>query len=250
MSLLIERENQITLLSLNRPEKRNALNIDLMKQLCEAIEETQQLKDQRVMIIRGEGPCFCAGLDLQEALDESKEKESADWVARLLQTVYHSTLITIAAVHGAATAGGAGLMSACDYIIASHETKIGFPEVRRGLVPAQIATLLVRQLNRRQVQELLLLGELIEAERAYEIGLINKIVSVIDVASEAIIIAEQFLQTAPLAVAKTKQLLRALYTPSLQSDLSLAMPYHHESRQSSEGKEGIKAFFEKRVPRF
>ncbi len=111
----------ITVLTLNRPDKRNALNIALMDTLCDALEKLNRDASTRVVILQGAGPVFCAGLDLREAQDVSKAHESAELVAKLLLTVRQSTAVTIAAVHGAAIAGGAGLMSACDFAVASRK---------------------------------------------------------------------------------------------------------------------------------
>ena len=175
----------ISVVSLNRPEKRNALNIDLMEQLCHAIEQVHRNPNQRAIILKGEGPVFCAGLDLAEANDDSKIETSSQWISRTLTTIYQSPLVTIAAVHGAALAGGAGLMTACDLAIASEEAVIGYPEIRRGLVAAQVMLFLVRQIGQRYARELLLLGELIDVQRALQFGLINRAVSQAELLPEA-----------------------------------------------------------------
>jgi methylglutaconyl-CoA hydratase len=238
----------ITLLTLNRPEKRNALNLELMELLCQAITESQSLPDQRALIITGAGPLFCSGMDLKESLLPDYVEPLAKMIARLLTTLYSSPLVTIAAVHGAAIAGGAGVMSACDFAIAATGTKIGYPEVHRGLVAAQVATLLRRQLQERQVRELLLLGELIEAERALAIGLINSITSIERLLPDALLLARRAQQGAPVAIAETKRLIAALAQKSLDDDLAIAIDFHHRARLSSESQEGITAFLQKRTP--
>ena len=136
----------ITLITLNRPEKRNALNIALMSCLCDAIDAAVNDSTQRVVVIKGEGDVFCAGLDLSEAQDPEKTEQSTYSVARMLTTIQKCPCATIAAVHGAVFAGGAGLMAACDFVVAEEMTLFGFPETRRGLIPAQVMALLMRQL--------------------------------------------------------------------------------------------------------
>ena len=169
--VLVEKQTpQITLITLNRPERRNALTIELMRDLSSAIENTAADPKQRILILRGAGKAFCTGLDLEEAA-KMNPHTTAEMVARTLLALAETRLVTIAIVHGAAVAGGAGIMSACDFVIAAERTKIGYPEVRRGLVAGLVMTFLRRQLRERDLRELLLASELIEAERAREIGL-------------------------------------------------------------------------------
>ncbi len=136
--VLVEKQSlQISVLTLNRPERRNALTIELMNELTAAIEAVAADPNQRVVILRGEGKAFCTGLDLEEAAVTEKAHASAETVGRMLLALANTRLVTIAIVHGAAVAGGAGIMSACDFVIAAERTKIGYPEVRRGLVRAR-----------------------------------------------------------------------------------------------------------------
>src|SRR4051812_1647637 len=111
---------QITVLTLNRPERRNSLTIELLNELCAAIKVASDQANERVLILRGAGASFCTGLDLKEAQDQSKAHATAEMVARTLVELSQTRLVTIAAVHGAAVAGGAGLMSACDYVVAAE----------------------------------------------------------------------------------------------------------------------------------
>lgn len=238
----------ISVLSLNRPEKRNALNIDLLQQVCNAIDQIHQDSLQRVIILKGEGSVFCAGLDLVEANDSSKIESSAQWIGHTLTRIYKSPLVTIAAVHGSAIAGGAGLMAACDLAVASEETTFAFPETHRGLVAAQVMLFLVRQLKQRVIRELLLLGDPINVQQALLMGLINRIVNQQQLLPEAYRLAELSMKGAPKAIASTKELLDALYPSTFEMDLNQALELHREIRHSDESKEGIAAFLEKRKP--
>jgi len=169
-------------------------------------------------------------------------------VAKTLITLAETPLVTIAAVHGAAVAGGAGIMSACDFVVAAEKTKIGYPEVRRGLVAGLVMTFLRRQVGERNMRELVLGGELIDAERAREIGLVNRVVAPDQLLYEAQRFADSVLQGAPNAVAETKRLIEELWSTSVKEDVDLALKHHMQARESAEAREGIAAFNEKRPP--
>src|SRR6266481_8460709 len=249
--VLIEKQTpQITVVTLNRPERRNALTVELLTQLCAAIKVTSEQPEQRVLIFRGAGAAFCTGLDLKEAADTTKAHATAEMVANTLVAVSQTRLVTIAAVHGAAVAGGAGIMSACDFVVAADRTKIGYPEVRRGLVAGLVMTFLSRQVGERNMRELLFGSELIDTERAKEIGLVNRVVARDDVMSEAKKFAESVLQGAPGALAQTKRLVDQLWWRSVKEDVDLALKYHLQARESDEAREGIAAFNEKRKPKW
>ncbi len=215
--VLIEKQSpQITVVTLNRPERRNSLTIELLNELVASIKVASDQADERVLILRGAGAAFCTGLDLKEAADRKKAHMTAELVAKALTTLAETRLVTIAAVHGAAVAGGAGIMSACDFVVAAEKTKIGYPEVRRGLVAGLVITFLRRQAGERNMRELVLGGELIDAERARGIGLVNRVVA-----------ADQLM---------------------IEADVDLALKHHMRARESAEAREGIAAFNERRKP--
>ena len=248
-AVLIEKQTpQIRTIVLNRPERRNALTLDLLNELSAAVKVASDQPEERVLILRGAGAAFCTGLDLREAADHTKAHATAEMVARTLVTLSRTRLITIAAVHGAAVAGGAGIMSACDFVVAAERTKIGYPEVRRGLVAGLVMTFLRRQVGERNMRELVLGSELIDAERAKEIGLVNRVVAKDDLMNEAQKFAQSVLQAAPGALTQTKRLIEELWWRSVQDDVDLALKYHLQARESSEAREGIAAFNEKRPP--
>src|SRR5437660_2382423 len=249
--VFIEKQTpQITVLTLNRPERRNALTIELLTELTAEIEAASADEQQRVLILRGAGAAFCTGLDLKEAADPKKAHATAEMVAKTLITLSQTRLITIAAVHGAAVAGGAGIMSACDFVVAAERTKIGYPEVRRGLVAGLVMTFLRRQVGERIMRELVLGSELIDAKRALEIGLVNRVVAKDDLMSEAQKFADSVLQGAPNALTQTKKLIEELWSSSVKEDVDLALKHHMQARESAEAREGIAAFNEKRPPKW
>jgi methylglutaconyl-CoA hydratase len=246
--VLVEKQTpQITVVTLNRPERRNALTIELMTELVAAIENTAADPKQRILILRGAGKAFCTGLDLEAAARESPHA-TAEMVARTLLVLAETRLVTIAIVHGAAVAGGAGIMSACDFVIAAEQTRIGYPEVRRGLVAGLVMTFLRRQLRERDLRELLLASELIDSQRALAIGLVNRLVPSGELEAETQKIVASVLQGAPGAITNSKRLMEELWSRSVRDDIEIALRHHLEARESGEAKEGIAAFNEKRLP--
>ncbi len=247
--VLVEKQNpHVSVVTLNRPERRNALTVELMKDLIAAVDSIGADDKQRVLILRGAGKCFCAGLDLQETALTQDAHAAAEIVAKTLITLSQTRLITIAAVHGAAVAGGAGVMSTCDFVIAEAHTKFGYPEARRGLVAGLVLTFLRRQLHERHIRELVLTSELIGSQRALEIGLINRIVQPNDLEKELQKLVNDILQNAPGALSNTKRLIEELWSASVKHDVELALKHHMQARESAEAKEGIAAFLEKRPP--
>ena len=240
--------NAIVLMTINRPDKCNALNIALMEELSFAFEELYKDSSQRVVILAAEGPAFCTGMDLHEVADSTLNEKSAMFVARLFRAIFLSPLVTIAAVQGDALAGGAGLVAACDIAISVKEARFGFPETRRGLIAAQVATLLRRQIRMRDIRELLLVGESIDAQKALSIGLINRIVEKEQLLIEASQIANDVLKGAPAATRETKHLLHSLDSSGFYDESKIALSFHEATRGSDEAKEGLTAFFEKRQP--
>src|SRR5437764_10522273 len=237
--VLIERQTpQITLVTLNRPERRNALTIELLTELVAAIKVASDEAHERILILRGAGAAFCTGLDLKAAAPQNAHA-TGEMGAKTLLALRQTRLVTIAAVHGAAVAGGAGIMSACDYVVAAEGTKIGYPEVRRGLVAGLVMTFLRRQVRERDIRELLFSGEIIDAQRAKEVGLVNRVVRPAEVMREAQRFAEAVLEGAPQAVGQTKRLIEELWSSRVSEDVDIALKYHMEARESAEAREGI-----------
>src|SRR5438045_763468 len=247
--VLIEKQSpQITVVTLNRPQRRNSLTIELLNELVASIKVASDQACERVLILRGSGAAFCTELHLKEAADRKKAHMTAELVAKALTTLAETRLVTIAAVHGAAVAGGAGIMSACDFVVAAEKTKIGYPEVRRGLVAGLVMTFLRRQAGERNMRELVLGGELIDAERARGIGLVNRVVAPDQLMIEAQKFADSVLQGAPNAIVQTKRLIEELWSTSVKEDVDLALKHHMRARESAEAREGIAAFNERRKP--
>jgi len=247
--LLVERPRPgVVDMVLNRPERRNALTVRLMGELASAIARVSADSSNRALILRGAGPVFCAGLDLVEASDASLAEAGAEGFARVLRSLIETPLITIAAAHGVAAAGGAGLLAACDFAVATEGLKVVFPEVRRGLVPALVTTVLRGRLSDADLREILLLGEPIVAARAQAMRLVTRVVAEGAERAEANRLADLILQGAPRAVRNTKALLAELAAAPPSDGLRIARDFHVQAKLNSEAREGLAAFLEKRPP--
>lgn len=241
-------ERGIVSVTLNRPERRNALSIELVERLWVELEKLADDKSNRVVILRGAGPVFCAGLDLKEAADESLVDRSASAVSRALDLLRSTPLVTVAAVQGGAFAGGAGIMAACDIVIAANDAMIGFPEIRRGLLPALICNVLLHRVREGDLRELFLAGESIDAARARAVGLVQRVVPPQRLFDEAMSVARAVGAGGPETVRQTKALLnRMLQQTGGHAGASL-IDTHLAARHSAEAREGLAAFAEKRQP--
>lgn len=238
----------LALATLNRPERRNALCIDLLERLCENVEDLAADKSNRVLILRGAGPIFCSGLDLSEASKPELVQRSSECVARALQLMRQTRLVTIAAAHGGAYAGGAGLMASCDIAIGSTDLKVGFPEAQRGLLPALICSVLSPKIKEGDLRELFLVGNTIDAARSQQIGLLQRVVERNDLLEEAIEIALGVLAGGPKTIEATKALLNQAYVANDPVSAKRMLEVHLGARYSPEAQEGLAAFVEKRRP--
>jgi methylglutaconyl-CoA hydratase len=251
---LIQREDRgaIAILTLNRPEKRNALSRALVAELRDTLEQLSADERVRVVVLTGAGSTFCSGMDLKEASaagDPESERVAIailEQFADLLHYLHTLKKPTIAAVNGDALAGGAGLMAACDLAVAAVTARIGYPEVKRGLVPSIVMHDLSRQVGDRRSRQLVLSGEPIGAEVAALWGLVNLVTAADSCLSEAIRLGQELLDSAPGAIATVKRLLdEAAGRPA---DLRGAAAISAAVRVSDEAAEGIRAFLEKRPP--
>ena len=248
-----EDRGPVAVLTMNRPDRRNSLSRALMADLRDAIDQLSVDHKVRAIVLTGSGTAFCAGMDLKEAaaFDAAPDAEeqtiaTLQEYADLLQRLHTLPKPTIAAVNGDAIAGGAGLMTACDAAIAVEVARIGYPEVRLGMVAAIVMHDLTRQVGDRRARELLLGGGLISGTTALDWGLVNAVTANDRCLCDAIGMAKSLAECAPLAVANTKKLLdEAAGRPR---DLRGAAAISAAIRLSDEAREGILAFIEKRPP--
>jgi methylglutaconyl-CoA hydratase len=239
------------ILTLNRPDRRNALSRSLIAALTEAFTRARDDAAARCVILTGAGNAFCAGMDLAE-LQESLTAgggESPVWddalrLATLYDLIYTLPKPTIAAVNGTAVAGGAGLVSVCDLAVAIPEARFGYPEVRRGLVAAMVMPHLLRHVGERTARYLLLTGDLIDAEEACRTGFINAMAPAGQLLSRALSWAHSLAEGGPNALARTKELLHGFsrQAGSLQETAKASAA----PRLTEECRQGLEAFFNKR----
>jgi methylglutaconyl-CoA hydratase len=247
--LLMDCSNPlIAIYTLNRPQKRNALNIELIEQMAVAVERLASDVGRRVLIVRGNGPVFCAGLDLREAMEESNSERSARSLARLYLGIANLPLITISSAQGGAFGGGVGILAACDLCIAADDLRVGFPEVHRGLVAGLVTALLRRQMGDKDLRQAVLLGQTLNAIDAQRLGIVQKVVPIDQLPAATSHLADIACQGAPGAIKRTKRLLEDLAPRALHADMERAMLDHLTARNSAEAKEGIAAFLARRSP--
>ena len=238
----------LAILTLNRPDRRNALCIALLDELCDQVESMANAGTARVLILNGAGPVFSAVLDLSEASQSHLIQQCAESLARSMQLMRDTEIITIAAAHGGAYAGGAGLMASCDLAIGSIDLKIGFPEARRGLLPALISAVLSPKVREGDLRELFLVGNTIDAVRAQQIGLLQRVVPMESLMQVAIEMADGVLAGGPETVKATKVLLNQAYVPNETVSIQHMIELHLNARNGNEATEGLAAFLEKRSP--
>ncbi|MET7400586.1 enoyl-CoA hydratase-related protein [Dactylosporangium sp. NPDC005572] len=250
MSLLVERRGAVEILTIDRPEARNALNAEVIDGLGDALERADADPDVRVLVLTAAGErAFCAGMDLA-ALAAGRPVVYRNFAGYQRFKREGISTPVVAAVNGAAVAGGFELVLACDLVVAAEHATFALPEVRRGLFAAGGGMLLGRRLPLAIALELGLTGAPVDARRAYELGLVNRVVLAADVLGEALTLAEAVAANGPLGVAATKRLMTAI------PGLPLADAWRANDRErpavfdSADAREGARAFLERRAPRW
>jgi len=245
-------EGAIATLTLNRPEKRNAISFELIDDLLRALGEVAN-SEAIVLILTGAGKAFCSGMDLDnlKALlgrTPQQNLEDSQMMVRLFRTLYEFPKVTIAAVNGAALAGGTGLALLCDFTLAVPEAKFGYTEVRIGFVPAIVSTFLLRQVGEKVARDLLLTGRLFGAEEAARLGLVREVVATDQLLVRARELAALLLENSTASLRATKQLLTGHAAAELDAQIEAAVRENAAIRTSADFREGISSFLEKRKP--
>lgn len=253
-TLNIEIRDRILFCNLNRPEKRNALNPDMLQELQVLFRSLEDRHDIRILVMRGEGKVFSAGADLSMMKDVSgKTQEELEKEAGLFydcfDALYRLPIPTICFVHGGVHGGANGLVSACDFTLGDPDTVFSFGEVRLGLVPATVAPYVLRRTGEMNARKLMLGASEFSGTDAFRYGLLDILCPLDDSKARINEIAGQVLENAPAATRLTKNLLYDISGINDSSVLrNLCTGLIAKTRQSAEAKEGIKAFFEKRDP--
>lgn len=254
-TLKIQLGESVAWINLDRPEVRNALNVKLILELTEAFDWLNERDDIRVIVLRGNGPVFCAGADLADmkamvAYSHEENLVDANRLSRLFRTIYFCNKAVVVNVHGACMGGANGIVAAADIVLAAGDTKFAFSEVRLGLPPATISPFVFQRCGMTVAKELMLTGRRFTAEEARSFGLVNLVVEEAELLDAERRYIDYFMQASPAAVAQCKGLLRMVSGMDNSSH-----PIFHKTaeliaaqRVSDSGQEGLTAFFEKRKP--
>lgn len=248
--VIFEQDGNIAYVTMDRPKRRNALSMEHMKELISCFETIGACKDISIVILRGEGPAFCAGHDLSEMVGRDPDfyRNLFDVCSTLMEKIQEIPQPVIAQVHGVATAAGCQLAATCDLVVASEEARFATPGVRIGLFCSTPMVALSRAVGQKKAMEMLLTGEFISAEEAKLEGLVNKVASPKNLEAETHSLAEKIAEASPLVVGVGKQ---AFYR-QMEMPTEQAYAYTKEvmsfNATFADAQEGICAFLEKRSP--
>jgi methylglutaconyl-CoA hydratase len=250
-SVLYAREGNIGRITLNRPEKRNALNDAMIAGLKSALRKVKGDKDVRALVITGSGKDFCSGADLaalERILQSSVEinTDDANSLMEMFLLIRQCEIPVIAAVRGRALAGGCGLASACDLVLASASARFGYPEVKIGFVPAMVMAFLGRNISEKRAFELITLGEDISAAEAHQIGLVNRVFDDETFDQEVTTYVERFVKISKSAVSLTKALLYQIEGLAFRDALATGADVNVIARMSDDYRNGISKFLGKK----
>lgn len=247
-----QTENRIFYISLNRPEKRNALNSDMISELKEVLKEVDKSDNEaKVIILRGNGKAFSAGADLEslqklQNYSYSDNLQDSNHLKELFQLIYYHSKPIIAQVEGHAIAGGCGLATVCDFIFSVPEAKFGYTEVKIGFIPAIVMVFLLRKIGETKARELLLTGTLKKAAEMSDVGLINQICEPEAIAEEVKSFATQIADnTSAQAVALTKEMIAEIQSMHVKDAINYAAENNAKARSFEDCQKGIEAFLNK-----
>ena len=253
--IVVIQTGAVATVTLNRPEVHNAFDEVMIAELIQAITVLSADSGNRVIVLTGAGPSFCAGADLdwmRRMAAYTREENLADArkLQRLFESIAESPKVTIARVNGPALGGGAGLVAVCDVALAVEPAVFGFTEVRLGLAPAVISPFVVQKIGQGAARRLFLTGGRIPAPEALRIGLVHRVVSEGELDAAVAETTNSVLQSGPNAIAATKRLLQAIAPMNPAASAEVTVDCIADLRSSSEGQEGVRAFLEKRKPNF
>ncbi|MCS6858051.1 MAG: enoyl-CoA hydratase-related protein [Deltaproteobacteria bacterium] len=247
-TLLTEREGSILRITLNRPERKNALNPRMVNELIWALDEAKADRSVRVIVITGAKGVFCAGADLRNDPVEGEALPPKGDFADLLLRFPSLGKPTIARIHGPALGGGLGLVASCDFAIASETSTFGTPEIQRGLFPMMIMAVLRRVVSKRRLMELMLTGTTISAKEAAQIDLINRAVPEDELDKEVDSLAHQLAEQSPTAMRMGLEAWHFQADRDLETSLPELRKRFLALLGTEDAQEGIRAFLEKRKP--
>ena len=251
-TILVADNGPVRTITLNRPERRNAMTPEMQTELIAAMGDAVA-SGCRVLVLAGAGQAFCSGLDLS-ALQAMQEKTAAEHradaerIAKLFRTLYELPIPTIAAVHGAAIAGGTGLAMICDFTLATPAAKFGFTEARIGFVPALVSAFLALQIGDKRSRDLLLTGRLFDAEEAWRLGLVNEVVPPEELAQRVQALADVLIANSPKSLEATKRLMAAQNRAWLDAAIEAALEASAQARRPRIFAKGLRRFWKSGKP--
>jgi methylglutaconyl-CoA hydratase len=253
-TLQLEITGDLARLMLSRPEKRNAISPQMISDLLAALDQIEK-SSARLGILTGTGKAFCAGMDLESLstiAQQSPEQnlEDSRRMAQMFRRIWRFPKPLIAAVNGAAIAGGCGIATLCDFTLAVPEAKFGYTEVKIGFLPAIVSVFLMRQIGDKRARDLLLTGRLITATEAKELGLVTEVVAAENLQTRANELAATLIEASPTSLARTKRLLTDATAVGVDEDLEKAILQNAQIRSTADFKEGVASFLEKRKPKW
>lgn len=251
-TIAVSENALVRTITLHRPERRNAMTPEMQLELIAALQDAA-VSPCRIVVLAGAGEAFCSGLDLSSLQNISgktavQNREDAERIAMMFRTLYELPLPTIAAVHGAAIAGGTGLAMICDFTLATPAAKFGFTEARIGFVPALVSAFLALQIGDKRSRDLLLTARIFNAEEAYRLGLVNQVVPAEALTQRVEELAKSLLSNSPQSLTATKRLLSAQNKAWLDAAIAQAIQANADARATDDFHEGVAAFLEKRRP--
>lgn len=246
--------DQIAEITLNRPDKRNALNFEMVSELRHAFKVADESPLVKVIILKGNGKAFCAGADLEylkQLQNHSLQENLADStnLKDLFVAIYRNSKPVIAQIEGHAIAGGSGLATVCDFAFSVPEAKFGYTEVRIGFIPAIVMIFLVRKIGETRAKELLLTGKIIDAAEAEAYQMINKVVPADEIGTYVRQLANELItENSRESMALTKRMLGDIFSFPIEQGLQFAAKMNAHARGTEDCKKGIGAFLNKEKP--
>lgn len=242
----VDNDDKIKFITLNRPDKHNALNTKMYLELKKSLIKADENNEINVIVIRGEGNSFCSGADIKEFSDTNNNSESIENRASLAQEIHlllrKINKPIIASVHKYVFAGGCGLALACDIVLAADNTEFAYPEIKRGFVPALVSPNLIRIAGPRKAFELLITGKKVKAEEALDMNLINRIEPIEELKNNTLVLAKQIANYSGSALKMTKNLFYNVSEMDFDKAMKLSKETNMQMRQTKDFKKGVEDF--------
>src|SRR5215472_14957282 len=251
-TLILDIARQIATITLNRPDRRNAMSAAMIAELQTALDEIEK-SHARVAILTGAGKAFCSGMDLEMLAaiahqSPAENQEDSRRMAKMFRRIWSYPRPLIAAVNGAALAGGCGIATLCDFTLAVPEAKFGYTEVRIGFLPAIVSVFLLRQIGEKRARDLLLTGRILDAREAEQAGLVTRVVPSETLMESARELAATLLASSPSSLMHMKRDLCKFAAEEVDRELERAIAENAGIRATADFREGLAAFLEKRKP--